>query len=94
MTITPTFSASVYADVTPGDALSAQVYRLGIDQRVTIPAAADLVVTRSITTSDGVAKVLEPDTNTLDSESTPHPNPDGEAGRNGYPVCDWHQECR
>jgi len=80
MNITASASLNVYADITPADALASNLYRIGFSgTTLTIPAAADLVYSRAITCSNGVAKVLEPDVNTLDGEGTPPTNPDGSA---------------
>jgi len=79
MNITASASLNLYADITPADALASNLYRIGFSgTTLTIPSAADLIYSRAITTSNGVAKTLEPDTNTLESESDPPTNPDGE----------------
>jgi hypothetical protein len=79
MNITAAANITAFADVTPADALASQIYRLGFSgATMTIPSSADLVVTRAIVCANGSAKVLEPDTNTLDGEGTPPKNPDGE----------------
>lgn len=78
MTITELYNLSVYADITPADALASSTYRIGHSAAVgTLGAgAADLVYTVAMTTSSGVAKVFEPDTGIIDGGTAPT-NPDG-----------------
>ena len=77
MTITTSMVMSLFADITPADALATSTYRIGHNAAAgTIPAAADLVYSVAMTTSNGVAKVFEPDTGITDGGTAPT-NPDG-----------------
>jgi len=67
MTLNAVFTLNLYADITPGDSLSSGSYRLGFPSTsFTIPADADVIITRSLTTAVG-GKIYEPDVNTHDS---------------------------
>ena len=77
MTITTSMVMSLFADITPADTLGTSTYRIGLSSAAgTIPAAADLVYSIAMTTTSGVAQVLEPDTGAIDGGTAPT-NPDG-----------------
>ena len=67
MTFTPTVKLTAIGTITPADSLAAGEYRIGHnDVRLTIPAAANQLVSRVITAAADTAKNYEPDLNTWD----------------------------
>lgn len=74
MTLRNTFTLNLYSDITPGDSLSSGSYRLGFaSTSFTVPADADVIITRSLSTATG-GKVYEPDTNTHDGTAAKDPD--------------------
>lgn len=77
MTLSHLMKLTMASTITPGDAASVGSYDIGLKaQSFTIPAAADVVISRALTLTSGVGKVFEPDTNVYDG-GTAGTDPDG-----------------
>lgn len=77
MNITTQLQLTAYANITPADALSANTYTIGIPgEAFTIPTAADLVISRQLTTASGSGRAYEPDINNWNAEGAVA-DPDG-----------------
>ena len=70
MTITPSCKVQCSATVTPSQTHTSGKYTVGMDSyNLTVPAAADIIVSRTLTCTSG-AEVYEPDINSYDAEGT------------------------